>query len=107
MIRPTTFKARANCFVCFSISATATLDFVQPGVITYGGGSLSVTEGGANDIFGFALTDQPSSTVTINLTTSPAGQFTLTPSSFNFDSSNWSTSQSATLSAVDECHFCA
>ena len=89
-------------FVCFSISATATLDFVQPGVITYGGGSLSVTEGGANDIFGFALTDQPSSTVTINLTTSPAGQFTLTPSSFNFDSSNWSTSQSATLSAVDE-----
>ena len=89
-------------FVCFSISATATLDFVQPGVITYGGGSLSVTEGGANDIFGFALTDQPSSTVTINLTTTPAGQFTLTPSSFNFDSSNWSTSQSATLSAVDE-----
>ena len=89
-------------FVCFSISATATLDFVQPGVITYGGTGLSVTEGGANDIFGFALTDQPSSTVTINLTTSPAGQFTLTPSSFNFNSSNWSTSQSATLSAVDE-----
>ena len=89
-------------FVCFSISATATLNFVQPGVTTFGGGSLSVTEGGANDIFSFALTDQPSSTVTINLTTAPASQFTLTPSSFNFDSSNWSTSQSATLSAVDD-----
>jgi len=63
---------------------------------------LSVTEGGATDIFGFSLSDQPSSDVVINLTANPTSQFTVSPTSFTFTNSNWNSTQSATLTAVDD-----
>jgi len=64
--------------------------------------SLSVTEGGATDLIGFSLSDQPSSDVVINLTASSTSQFTISPTSFTFTSSNWSNTQSTTLTAVDD-----
>ena len=64
--------------------------------------SLSVTEGGATDLIGFSLSNQPSSDVVINLTASSTSQFTLSPTSFTFTNSNWSSTQSATLTAVDD-----
>ena len=88
-------------YVCYSTSASATLDFVEPGYTNYGL-PLSVTEGASNDIFGFVLSDQPSSTVIINLTVTPTSQFTVSPNSFSFSNSNWNSTQSVTIRAIDD-----
>ena len=73
----------------------------DPG-LTVSGTPLSLNEGGSGDTFTVVLTDVPSSTVKINFTTIPDGNFTIDKSSLSFDSSNWNTPQSINLDAIDE-----
>ena len=88
-------------YVCSTFSTSATLDLVDPG-FTVSGTPLSLNEGGSGDTFTVVLTDVPSSTVKINFTTIPDGNFTIDKSSLSFDSSNWNTPQSINLDAIDE-----
>lgn len=69
--------------------------------VTESGGSTSVTEGGATDSFTVVLTSQPTSTVQVLFATSTAG-VTLSVTSVSFDSSDWSTPQTVTVTATDD-----
>ena len=88
-------------YVCSTFSTSATLDLVDPG-LSFSGTPLSLNEGGSGDTFTVVLTDVPSSTVKINFTAIPDGNFTIDKSSLSFDSSNWNTPQSINLDAIDE-----
>ena len=88
-------------FVCPTYSTSGTLNIINPGIST-SNTPLSLTEGVSGDTFTVVLTDVPSSTVKINFTTTPGGNFTVNQSSINFDSSNWNTPQSINLDPIDE-----
>jgi len=88
-------------YVCSTFSTLATLDLVDPG-LSVSGTPLSLNEGASGDAFTVVLTDVPSSTVKINFTAIPDGNFTLDKSSLSFDGSNWNTPQSINLDAIDE-----
>jgi gliding motility-associated-like protein len=64
--------------------------------------TLSLSEGGGTTSVGLALTDQPSSTVVINLTASTASDVSFSISSFTFTNANWNVTQTATVTIVDD-----
>ncbi|GEP44639.1 hypothetical protein BGE01nite_39300 [Brevifollis gellanilyticus] len=68
--------------------------------ITQSGGSTTVVEGGATDDFTVALTQQPTSDVTVTLT--PSTQATCSVSTLTFTSANWSTGQNVTVTALND-----
>ena len=88
-------------YVCPTYSTSGTLNIINPGIST-SGTPLSLTEGVSGDTFTVVLTDVPSSTVKINFTTTPGGNFDVNQSSISFDSSNWNTPQSINLDPIDE-----
>ncbi len=88
-------------YVCSTHSASATLNIINPG-LSISGTPLSLNEGVSGDTFTVVLTDVPSSTVKINFTTIPGGNFSLDQSSLSFDNSNWDTPQSINLDPIDE-----
>lgn len=72
-----------------------------PGVaITQSGGSTAVTEAGTTDTYTVVLTGEPAANTTI--TPSPNSQLTVSPASLTFTSSNWSTPQTVTVTAVND-----
>lgn len=78
-----------------------TLVGAAPGVtLTETAGSTAVTEGGATDTFTAVLQSAPTSDVTITLT--PNAQVSVSPTTLTFTSSNWSTPQTVTVTAVDD-----
>lgn len=72
-------------------------------VVEQTGFSTWVQEGGMTDTVNVRLSCQPPSgaTVTVNLATGSA-QASVSPTSLNFTSANWNTSQAATVSAVQD-----
>ena len=68
--------------------------------IVESGGSTDVTEGGANDTYTIVLTSQPTADVTI--TVGDDGQVTGSPGLLTFTSGNWTSSQTVTVTAVDD-----
>jgi len=62
--------------------------------------TVSVTEGGATDAYSVVLGAQPSADVTVSIT--PDSQVTTSQASLTFTSSDWSTPQSVTVTAVDD-----
>jgi hypothetical protein len=72
-----------------------------PGVtISQSGASTAVTEDGATDTYTVVLTSEPTANVTI--TPTPGSQLTVSPPSLIFTISNWSTSQTVTVTAVND-----
>lgn len=69
-------------------------------VVTQSGGTTNVTEGGANDTYTVKLGSQPTANVTVNIT--PNSQVSVSPTSLTFTTSNWSTDQTVTVSAVND-----
>ncbi|MES2598291.1 MAG: DUF1800 family protein [Verrucomicrobiota bacterium] len=68
--------------------------------VTQSGGSTTVVEGGSTDDFTVALTQQPSSDVTVTLT--PSTQATCSLTTLTFTPANWSTGQNVTVTAVND-----
>ncbi len=62
------------------------------------GGSTDVTEGGADDSYTLVLTSQPSSAVTITLSSS--NELLLMPATVTFTPSTWNVAQSVSVKAV-------
>lgn len=84
-----------------SQTVALTLVGATPGVtVTETAGSTAVTEGGATDTFTAVLQSAPTSDVTITLT--PNAQVSVSPTTLTFTSSNWSTPQTVTVTAVDD-----
>jgi hypothetical protein len=79
-----------------TITDNDTLTIVAPATI-------SVLEG-ANNTFGVTLSNQPSSSVTVNLASSNSAVFTIvnSPASFTFTTSNWNTAQTVILLATSD-----
>lgn len=70
-------------------------------VVTKTGGSNSVTEGGTTDTFTVVLNTAPVDDVVIDLTTTPSGQITTSPTSLTFTDQNFDTPQTVTITATD------
>ena len=64
--------------------------------------TLSLSEGGSATSIGVALSDQPSSTVVVELTSSTASDVSFSVSSFSFTNANWNVTQTASISVVDD-----
>ena len=60
------------------------------------------TEGGGRATFTVALQTQPSSAVTVAVTSRDAGEGTVSPSSLVFTTGNWSTARTVTARGVDD-----
>jgi len=64
--------------------------------------SLITTESGGTETFTIVLLAQPSSDVTLSLSSSNTSEGIVSPSSVTFTSNNWSTSQTITITGVDD-----
>ena len=64
--------------------------------------SGTATEGGGRATFTVALQTQPSSAVTVTVTSRDAGEGTVSPSSLVFTTGNWSTARTVTARGVDD-----
>jgi large repetitive protein len=82
------------------VTATTLDDDTASVVLTQSSGSTLVAEGGATDAYTVVLTSQPTSDVTV--TVAPDAQLSVSPSSLTFTSSNWFTTQSVTVTAVND-----
>ena len=68
--------------------------------VTETGGSTDVTEGGAADNYDVVLDLEPSGTVTVTVT--PDSEVTLNTTTLTFLTSNWSTPQTVSVTAVND-----
>ena len=64
--------------------------------------SGSTTEAGGTATFTIRLTTQPTSSVTVNLSSSDLGEGSVTPTSVTFDGTNWNTAQTVTVTGADD-----
>lgn len=69
-------------------------------IVTPAGQTLTVAEGGANATFSVRLRSAPSAEVTVTL--QPGAQLSCVPAVLVFSPSNWTTTQTVTVSAVDD-----
>jgi hypothetical protein len=63
---------------------------------------LVTTEAGGTDTFTVVLDSQPSSNVTVGLSSDDSSEGTVAPSSLTFTPANWNTPQTATVTGVDD-----
>jgi hypothetical protein len=64
--------------------------------------SLTVAETGTTASFTVVLDAQPSSDVVFDITSSDTGEATVSPSTLTFTSANWNTTQTVTVTGVDD-----
>lgn len=69
-------------------------------IVVPSGGSTNVTEVGITDTYSVALSQEPTSDVTVSITAD--AQVTASASSLTFTSANWSVPQSVTITAVND-----
>lgn len=83
-------------------SITANVIDNEPGVlVAETAGATTVTEGGATDTYTVVLRTQPTASVAIT-PANAAGEVSLSPSPLTFTTSNWSTAQTVTVTAVND-----
>ena len=75
----------------------------NPNIVVSGQKSLTIDEGSSQDV-SVALSRQPAADVTVSVAVADAlkNAVTLTASSLTFTTSNWSTNQTVTITAVDD-----
>ncbi len=79
------------------------IDYISiPGVDVDNESGISITEDLNNGSFGVALESAPTSDVVIDISSADTGAATVSPSQLTFTSSNWSTSQSVTITPVSD-----
>jgi Ca2+-binding RTX toxin-like protein len=71
-------------------------------VITESDDSTTVAESGTTDSFDVVLTLQPQSNVVLTVVSGDAGEATVDVSTLTFTASNWDTSQTVTVTGVDD-----
>ncbi|HRX31552.1 MAG TPA: hypothetical protein P5349_06645, partial [Tenuifilaceae bacterium] len=95
-----TVKAdNGNCEI--PLSSTATITVRTPG-FTISAISRNTTEVGGTATFTVVLKTQPTSNVTLPLSSSDATEGTVSPTSLTFTTSNWNTPQTVTVTGVDD-----
>jgi hypothetical protein len=72
------------------------------GVAVDMGDGLLTTETGGADFFNIVLNSEPTDVVTINLTSTAPGEVIISPSSVNFNISNWNILVPITVTGVDD-----
>ena len=82
-------------------NVTVTVDDDDQG-ITFSPTSVSLTEGGSTGSYTVALAAAPNGNVTVTVTSGDTGAVTRSPASLTFTTDNWSTTQSVTLTPVDD-----
>ena len=93
-----TYNALSNQTV-----AVTTADDDSAGVtVAASDGGTTVTEGGTTDTFTVVLNTQPSSDVVINVSSGDTGEATVGPAVLTFTSTNWDTTQSVTVTGVND-----
>ena len=65
-------------------------------------GTTAVTEAGTTDTFTVVLNAQPSSDVVISVTSGDTGEATVDSSPLTFNTLNWNTPQTVTITGVDD-----
>ena len=78
------------------------LDDDSPGVRLSRTTGLVTNEGGGQDTFTIVLASQPTADVTIGLSSSDAGEGTVSPASVTFTTTNWAAPQTVTLTGVND-----
>lgn len=69
--------------------------------VEFSASTVSVSEGGTGAVYTIALSQDPSTTLNVAISTTSA-RISLSTSSLVFDTSNWDTAQSVSISAVDD-----
>ncbi len=64
--------------------------------------SLTTNEAGGTDSFTVRLVSEPTSDVTINLSSSNTEEGTVSPASLTFNASNWNSPQTVTVTGIDD-----
>ena len=80
----------------------ANVDNDTAGVTVQPTSGLVVNEGGGTASFKITLNTQPTADVVVPLTSSDAGEATVSPSSLTFTSVNWKAPQTATITGVND-----
>ena len=70
--------------------------------VTQSGGSTSVAESGTTDTFTVVLGAQPTSDVTLSVTSGDTGEATVSTETLQFTSGNWNSAQTVTVTGVDD-----
>ena len=83
-----------------AVTVSVTDDDVQS--IQLSASTLTLSEGGASGNFGVQLTQQPSGTVVLNVSSADANAASVSPSTLTFDASNYTVAQSVTVSPADD-----
>ena len=77
--------------------------FDSPGfTVVESSGTTSVNESGSTDTFTVVLDSKPVGDVVIGVSSGDTGEATVSPASLTFDSSNWDSAQTVTVTGVDE-----
>ncbi len=85
-----------------TVSATTTDSDTAGFTVIESGGSSTVAETGSTDTFTVVLDAQPASNVVISVTSADTGELTVSPSTLTFTSGNWDTSQTVTVTGIDD-----
>ena len=92
----------ANYNTLSNIEISATNQDNDVGVIANPSTSLTTTEAGATDTFTVVLSTQPTSPVTISLSSNATDEGTVMPTSLSFAIDAWSTAQTVTVTGLDD-----
>lgn len=75
----------------------------DPGfAVTESAGSTTVSETGTTDSFAVVLRKQPSTSVTLSVTSSDSSEVTVSPPSLTFSPGNWATAKVVTVAGVND-----
>ncbi|MEM7415427.1 MAG: hypothetical protein AAF389_08020 [Gemmatimonadota bacterium] len=85
-----------------TVSVTTTDDDAAGITIVESAGSTQVTEAGSTDDFTVVLDAQPSTNVTLNITSGDVGEATVSSATLTFTNANWDTPQNVTVTGVDD-----
>ena len=85
-----------------TVSVTTTDNDSAGFSIVESSGSTSVVESGTTDTFAVVLTSQPLTDVVLTVVSGDAGEATVDVSTLTFTASNWDTSQTVTVTGVDD-----
>lgn len=69
--------------------------------LVYSDSAMDLVEHGISKTRNFKLNSQPTSNVTLNITSNSSTRLSISPSSLTFNSSNWSDNKSVTFTATD------
>jgi len=93
----------------FSVASTDTAQALSLGIRPNGTAgftsdvrTMTTTEAGGSSSFSITLTKKPKSDVTLSITSSDTSEGTLSTSALTFNSSNWNTAQTVTVTGSDD-----